>query len=429
MPRKRDDLPKNVSVYKIRRRNGIKWRAQLGKRFTGSQRQTKDFDTLADAQQWIFGDAQKQKADSGLSLIQLKQQAGQEAFQLKSAQLSEAISAFKRLDGSGMTLTEAINFALKQSRPDAGVISMAEAIKLALSRKTKRSAVYQKNLGKVWRRFERWLPKEKKKAIHLITQLDIRKFLSEQKIEPKGESNLRKNLSPFFAWAVEFQYMTENPCSGIRTEDDGDKKPPVILSITGVRKLLETAQTEVVQTLRVGKDKYDDVRVFPNDLIPWITLGLFAGLRPDEARLLQWEDINFDKNRLVIRHPDGSRGRVVKNLEPILIEWLKPLRPESGKGKMNSNHRWKFKAFQKALGEGWSPWPQDALRHSYASYHLARDEHAGKTSFRMGHRNPNTTFQYYVDTVEEQSDVDAYWSLTPTEVKKLGELVVQQPTR
>jgi len=38
----------------------------------------------------------------------------------------------------------------------------------------------------------------------------------------------------------------------------------------------------------------------------------------------------------------------------------------------------------------------------------------------MGHRNPNTTFQYYVDTVEEESDVEVYWSLTPMRVKELA---------
>ena len=51
---------------------------------------------------------------------------------------------------------------------------------------------------------------------------------------------------------------------------------------------------------------------------------------------------------------------------------------------------------------------------------LARDEHAGRTSVKMGHRNPNTTFQYYVDTVEEESDVEVYWSLTPMRVKELA---------
>jgi len=45
-----------------------------------------------------------------------------------------------------MTLTQAVDFALKHSRPAAGVISVAEAIKLAIVRKKNRSKVYQQDL-------------------------------------------------------------------------------------------------------------------------------------------------------------------------------------------------------------------------------------------------------------------------------------------
>ena len=381
------NLPKGISVGQVTIKGKDYWRVYLGKRFTGGKPVPKHCDTLDEARKWIFGDAQKHKADTGLSLLELKERAGGSAFELKPAQIAEAINAYKRLEGLGMTLTQAVDFALKHSRPAAGVISVAEAIKLAIVRKKNRSKVYQQDLKKVWGRFERWLPREKKKAIHLVTQLDVQKFLAEAGIEPRGESNLRKNLSPLFSWAVQFHHTTENPCRGIQTEDSGSKKPPRILTIPEVRKLLEFAQKDIVEHLPVGKDKYDDVRVHPGDLIPWLTLGLFAGLRPDEAKLLRWEDINFGKRRLVIRHPDDSRGRVLNNLEPVLLEWLEPLRPSDGRGKMNLNHQWKFKAFQKALGDGWKPWPQDALRHSYASYHLAK----GRCENRFPWKAPTAT--------------------------------------
>ena len=42
------------------------WRVQLGKRFTGGKRITRDFDSLQDAKRWVFGEAQKSKAEPGL---------------------------------------------------------------------------------------------------------------------------------------------------------------------------------------------------------------------------------------------------------------------------------------------------------------------------------------------------------------------------
>ena len=94
-----------------------------------------------------------------------------------------------------MTLTAAVDFAIKHSRPAAGVISVAEAIEKAVLRKQSRRPTYWTNLKTRWRRFERWLPRAKKKALHMITQSDIRSYLNHCNLKPKGEDNEKRNLS------------------------------------------------------------------------------------------------------------------------------------------------------------------------------------------------------------------------------------------
>jgi predicted nucleic acid-binding protein len=93
------------------------------------------FPTLDKARKWIFGDAHKQKAAAG-SLLELKARAGTAVFELSSAQVNEAINAFKRLDKVNMSLTEAVDFAIKNSRPNSGIISVEEAIEKALETAT-----------------------------------------------------------------------------------------------------------------------------------------------------------------------------------------------------------------------------------------------------------------------------------------------------
>ena len=107
------DLPENVSVFAIQKPTGTKWRVQLGKRFTGGRRVTHDVSSIQAAKKWIFSDAQKLKADPG-SLLDLKARAGSTVFELSSAQINEAVAAFKRLKGIGigMTLTEAVGYAI-----------------------------------------------------------------------------------------------------------------------------------------------------------------------------------------------------------------------------------------------------------------------------------------------------------------------------
>ena len=87
------------------------WRVRLGSRFTGGKRVEMHFPTLDKARKWIFGDAQKQKAAAG-SLLELKARAGTAVFELSSAQVNEAINAFKRLEKVNMSLTEAVDCPL-----------------------------------------------------------------------------------------------------------------------------------------------------------------------------------------------------------------------------------------------------------------------------------------------------------------------------
>ena len=414
------DLPENVSVFAIQKPTGTKWRVQLGKRFTGGRRVTHDVSSIQAAKKWIFTDAQKLKADPG-SLLDLKARAGSTVFELSSAQINEAVAAFKRLKGIGigMTLTEAVDYAIKHSRPDAGVISVAEAIEKALARKKSKSKSYKDNLGRRWRRFEKWLPPAKRKAIHTVTQLDVRRFLSGCDLEPQGEGNELRNLSVLFSWAVQFHHMTVNPCKGIQTEESGEKEPPRVLTIREVKELIDLALTEIKEPIRVGKGKSGKgkmsiITVYPGDLIPWLTVGLFAGIRPDETLRLDWEDIDFERRQIDLpaKKTKGRTRRIIP-MEPNLIAWLKPYRPENGKGRICKNLRWKFRAFQKAAGEKWNPWPKDGLRHSYASYHLAKTQHAGLTSESMGHRDTNMLYRHYRDVIKEQGDIDAFWKLNP----------------
>ena len=420
-----------MRVYRVKIKGVKYWRARLGSRFTGGRVQVKHFQALEDVRKWVFGDAQKEKAKTGLSLIELKARAGATAFELTPTQIAEAINAFKRLEGADLTLTEAVGFALKHSKPAAGVISVAEAIEKAVARKQSRRDTYWKNLNTRWRRFERWLPRAKKKAIHMITQADIRSYLNHCNLKPKGEDNEKRNLSVLFGWGVQNHYISANPCKGIASEGkDEEENPPNVLTIGQVIQILALAQKEIVQPLKVAKDEIADVKVPAWDLIPYLTIGLFAGYRPEETRRLEWHEIDFKRGviRLPARKAKGRMKRRVA-MAPNLIAWLERCRPENGKGRIILNWRWKFRAFTKALGKGWNPWPKDSLRASYASYDLERGKHAGETAKRMGHRNVDTLYRHYIDEIEEVSDAEVYWTLDPEKVALLVQQVMNLPSK
>ena len=407
------DLPANVSVYPIETSKGYRyWRVLVGKRFTGGGIISKNFRSVQEARKWIFGDAQKFKANPG-SLLELKATAPAQGFSLTPARLAEACDAFRRLDEIQMTLTEAIDFVVKRARPAAGTISVGEAIEKAQLRKESKRPTYRGDLVRRWRRFEKWLPAAKRKTINSITQMDVRKFLTECKLKPKGENNMRRNLSVFFSWALDHHYMTENPCKGIKVEKSDNEEPPRILSIAEVVHLLKLAQQKVQTPLMAGKGKPSIVTVYPGDLIPYLAVGLWAGVRPEESIRMEWQHIDFERKHIDLpaKIAKDHQRRIIP-MEPNLIEWLMAYRPASGQGKIIINHEWKFRAFTKAAN--FSPWPKDCLRHSYGSYHLAKFQHAGQTAEFMGHANPDMLYKHYRDVIKEQGDIDAFWELAPS---------------
>ena len=231
-------LPSGVGVCRVNNGRTEFWRVRLGKRFTGGSIITRHFSSLDEARKWVFGDAHEEKCEPA-SLVELKQTVGTAVFQLSPAELGEAVAAFKECKSAGMTLTEAIRFAIRHAKPAAGTISVTRAIDLALREKGKaKRPSYVADLRKRWKRFERWLLAEKRKAINSIAQLDVRRFLDSCNLSPIAERNQLRNLSVLFTWAVSKHHMVENPCRGIKVESAKERQPPTILRISELWKLL-----------------------------------------------------------------------------------------------------------------------------------------------------------------------------------------------
>ncbi len=95
--------------------------------FTGGPVVKKDFSNLADARAWIFGKAQEERGKPG-SVLELKSKAGLSAFELSAAEIAEAAAAIKTCKDAGISLSEAVRFAIKHSRPPGGSKRLQEAI-------------------------------------------------------------------------------------------------------------------------------------------------------------------------------------------------------------------------------------------------------------------------------------------------------------
>ena len=61
---------------------------------------------------------------------------------------------------------------------------------------------------------------------------------------------------------------------------------------------------------------------------------------------------------------------------------------------------------------GITDWPDNALRHSFASYHLAHFKDAAALALEMGHTDSGMIFNHYRQLVKPK-EARRYWKIKP----------------
>ena len=139
-------------------------------------------------------------------------------------------------------------------------------------------------------------------------------------------------------------------------------------------------------------------------------IGAFAGLRPAELSRLKWE--NIDRNAGLIevtaKTAKTARRRFVK-IQPNLAEWLLPHFGRKG-AVCCVNIRKRLEATRRDAGL--KEWPGNALRHGFASYHLAHFNEAAALALEMGHTDSRMLFAHYRKFVRPK-DAAAFWQIKP----------------
>ena len=91
-------------------------------------------------------------------------------------------------------------------------------------------------------------------------------------------------------------------------------------------------------------------------------------------------------------------------LESLLIVTAGPVCPP-----INIYRRLFAEALAKA---GIEKWPTNALRHTFASNHLAFHRNASETALQLGHTESRTLFVHYRELVRAEK-AGAYWRIFP----------------
>jgi integrase len=117
-------------------------------------------------------------------------------------------------------------------------------------------------------------------------------------------------------------------------------------------------------------------------LLPWLVLGLLCGLRPEEADQTTAAHVDLKAGWLTVDAQSSKvRQRRIVHLTPQAREWLKRCRKQDFTMTRQRRRRW-MRSLRDELKL--PRWPQDVLRHTFASFTMAEVQDAGKVAAEMG---------------------------------------------
>ena len=197
-------------------------------------------------------------------------------------------------------------------------------------------------------------------------------------------------------WGWGRGYSRDYALAGLPKPPGRPRPEPEILTPAQVRTLLETARA-----------------LYP-EMVPYIALGVFAGLRPRaELVWLKWEDIDWEERKIFVTVKTARkthRARPVP-MADCLAAWLS-LTPESARqGTVAVFSRRHYMKIQAKAGVQVG---HDVLRHTRASYRLAEIRDPAIVAYENGHTLAVMQI-HYANLRLKDAEVREFWGIVPKE--------------
>ena len=318
----------------------------------------------------------------------------------------EYASAVQSLQPLGITLSAAVAALVEAVKLTGDLASVAAAVRFY---KVKHKAITSKTVAEVVAELlalkksrgvsERYLEDLKfrlekfaaafKCSIGSVTTAAVQAWLDGQKLSTQSYNNNRRVAHLLCAFAVSRSYAHDNPVASVdRVKiSNGDCE---VFTPDEAAKLLASA---------------------PEDFLPCLALGLFAGIRSAELERLKWQDIDLKARHIVVGKSAAKTAsrRIVPVAENLAL-WLAPYAGRQGnvwpEGRICFHKR--QQATAKAAGV---PWKRNAMRHSFASYSIALCNDAGRVAGELGN-SAAVVHKHYRELVKP-ADAERWFAVKP----------------
>jgi len=234
-----------------------------------------------------------------------------------------------------------------------------------------------------------------------VTASDVELFLDGLNVGARTRDNISNSIRTLFEFAKRKRYVPA----------DYDEHTRVSRMANGEDGPIEIFRPNEITALLAAADE---------SLVPFIAIGGFAGLRSSEILRLDWQDVKFDSDSIIVQKGKvkkrGQSRRIVPML-PNLTAWLKPFAKRTGPVWPYSKP-YLYESLATLTVKAKVPWKDNALRHSFVSYRVAQIKNIPQVAFECGN-SPQMIASNYRELVTEQ-DAAKWSSIVPPRKKAKG---------
>ena len=287
----------------------------------------------------------------------------------------------------GAKLTARVTEKGMQSLHNPDGLTVKAALRMFVNEADPQSSSHEEKLGI----FERAFGKAFRGAVGDIEAVDLRRWIKARSANGNTQAMYYRYARMFFGYLAANRLIPHDPITAV----------PAPKTKPG-RNILTPDQMKALLAL----DLPDHVRAL-------LLLGGFAGLRTEEVERMDWSHVNTKSSQIhvppgAMKDSGGYDQRIVDFTEPLKRRkaWLAK---QSGKiipvaSETLHTHR------RKACAPVLAVWPDNCLRHSYATYHLAKAKNAGLTAYQMGHTSSAMVSRVYA-VPAALADWQAWWKI------------------
>ena len=317
----------------------------------------------------------------------------------------EYAEAWKVLGGKASIIEAAKDFARRNLHvlPDK---MLPDAVKEMLEAKER------EGVSKIYMKVLRFYLGQMADAFHCqlrsVTTSQIADFLRNMEVSARSKNNVRQTVGTFFKYCRERGWLPK--------DHDGISMVPKFKENTGDIEIF-TPQ-EIGHFLTYSRP----------EMVPFLAIGAFAGLRSAEIERLDWSEIHLAERFIEVKAAKAkTASRRIVPMTENLAKWLVPRVEKEGPvvpfDNVNNQIGWLVEDTMAGLKaaakqESKDPekvkaavWKKNALRHSFISYRVAEIQNVNQVALECGN-SPAIVFRNYRELVR-QAEAKKWFGIEP----------------